>query len=125
MREDGGTERVPEMLCWLSGRLPHHGAAGGAPSAVCADSEVTRIVEARYLEPPPNQFIYNDWIVPWMQFSVFDHLFWPGNMLLSSDAERLLIAPVPVLRLHAIPNLQFSDVVRSIARLNQRIISRS
>ena len=38
-------------------------------------------------------------------------------MLLSSDAERLLIAPVPVLRLHAMPNLQFSVVARSIARL--------
>ena len=52
MREDGGTEESPKCCCWLSGRLPHHGAAGGAPSAVCADSEVTRIVEARYLKHP-------------------------------------------------------------------------
>ena len=62
----------PEMLCWLSGRLPHHGAAGGAPSAVCADSEVTRIVEARYRKAPPHHFIYNDWIAPWMQFLILD-----------------------------------------------------
>ena len=46
-------------------------------------------------------------------------------MLLSSDDDRLLIAPVPVLRLHAMRNLQFSDVARSIARLDQRISSRS
>lgn len=45
-------QKSPKVLCWLSGRLPHQGAAGGVPSAVCADSEITKIIEATYLRHP-------------------------------------------------------------------------
>ena len=50
-----------------------------------------------------------------MQFSVLDPLLCSGNMLPKLDDERLLIAPVSILRLHAIPNLQFPDLAKSIA----------
>lgn len=39
------------VLAQRKAGLPHHGAAGGAPSAVCADSEVTRIVVQTTLSP--------------------------------------------------------------------------
>lgn len=46
MTEKMAEQKSSKVLCWLSGRLPHQGAAGGVPNAVCADNEVTKIVEA-------------------------------------------------------------------------------
>ena len=101
-------QKSPKVLCWLSGRLPHHGAAGGAPSAVCADSEVTRIVEARYLKHPLTTSSTS--------IMIGLHLVCSFQLLIpfsahriscqSFEDERQLIAWMSILRLHAIPDLQ-------------------